>query len=57
MVDVVANHMGNTNQDYSQNDPFTNPNNYHDFCEVDKCNPSDSNCIERCRLASLADLK
>jgi len=38
MLDVVANHMGNTNEDYSENVPFNNPDNYHKWCDItDKC--------------------
>lgn len=34
MVDVVANHMGNTNQNYSQNVPFNSSEHYHDYCII-----------------------
>lgn len=37
MVDVVANHMGNTNTDFSPNVPFNQASNYHDWCNVDSC--------------------
>ena len=59
MVDVVANHMGNLNTDYSQNNPFNHASHYHDWCEIsssDFANHNQHN-IENCRLAKLADLK
>lgn len=34
MVDVVGNHMGNTNTDYSQNYPFNDASHYHDYCTI-----------------------
>ena len=34
MVDVVGNHMGNTNTDYSRNKPFDSPDHYHDYCII-----------------------
>ena len=34
MLDVVANHMGNLDQTYSQNVPFNSPEHYHDFCVI-----------------------
>lgn len=34
MVDVVANHMGNTNQSYSANSPFNSADHYHDYCII-----------------------
>jgi alpha-amylase len=34
MVDVVANHMGNTNQNYSANVPFSSADHYHDYCII-----------------------
>ncbi len=59
MIDIVANHM-NSNQDVSQNVPFSDPSSYHD------CNgcPSDCNInnyedipeMEHCRLSGLMDL-
>ena len=59
MVDVVANHMGNTNTDYHQNVPFNDSSHYHSWCEIsdaDFANHNQHN-IENCRLAKLADLK
>lgn len=34
MVDVVANHMGNTDMDFSKNVPFNLPEHYHDYCII-----------------------
>jgi alpha-amylase len=34
MVDVVGNHQGNTNTDYSQNNPFNDASHYHDYCII-----------------------
>lgn len=34
MVDVVANHMGNTNQVYGANNPFNSSDHYHDYCII-----------------------
>lgn len=34
MVDVVANHMGNTDKNYSSNKLFTDAANYHDYCII-----------------------
>lgn len=31
MVDVVANHMGNMDMDFSRNNPFNDSSHYHDF--------------------------
>ena len=59
MVDVVANHMGNTNQNYSQNVPFNSSEYYHDYCIISDQDFATKNQerIEKCRLAGLADLK
>ena len=59
MVDIVANHMGNTNTDYHQNNPFNESSHYHDWCEISSSDFSSHNQhnIENCRLAKLADLK
>ncbi|CAD8089379.1 unnamed protein product [Paramecium sonneborni] len=58
MVDVVANHMGNTNLDFSQNYPFNQSSHYHDWCDITDNDFNSHNLynIERCRLAGLADL-
>lgn len=59
MVDVVANHQGNTNQDYSQNKPFNSSSHYHDYCIISDHDFQTKNQdrIQNCRLAGLADLK
>lgn len=59
MVDVVANHMGNLDQNYGQNVPFNSPDHYHDFCIISDNDfaTKNQNRIENCRLASLSDLK
>jgi alpha-amylase len=59
MVDVVANHMGNTDQKYTANAPFNSPDHYHDYCIISDNDfaTKNQNRIENCRLAGLADLK
>lgn len=59
MVDVVGNHMGNTNQDYGQNNPFNSGEHFHDYCIISDQDFATKNQdrIENCRLAGLADLK
>lgn len=59
MVDVVANHMGNTNQIYASNNPFNSSDHYHDYCVISDQDfaSKNQNRIENCRLAGLADLK
>lgn len=59
MVDVVANHMGNLDQNFSGNTPFNSKDHYHDFCIITDHDFATKNQdrIENCRLASLADLK
>lgn len=58
MVDVVGNHMGPVNTDYSQLYPFNKQEHYHDYCTI---NGDDfihnQNRVENCRLAGLPDLK
>ncbi|CAD8189678.1 unnamed protein product [Paramecium octaurelia] len=58
MVDVVANHMGNTNQDYTKNYPFNQSAHYHDYCIISDNDFNTHNLanIQKCRLAGLADL-
>jgi len=34
MVDVVANHMGNLDENFSRNIPFNSPEHYHKYCEI-----------------------
>lgn len=59
MVDVVANHMGNTDTNFAVNTPFNNPQHYHDWCNITDHDFATHNQdrIENCRLANLADLK
>lgn len=59
MVDVVANHMGNTDTNYSVNVPFNNSIHYHDYCQITSQDFATHNQarIQNCRLAKLADLK
>lgn len=58
MVDVVANHMGNTDENYSKNKPFDQSVHYHSRCDISDNDFATHNLnnIERCRLAGLADL-
>jgi alpha-amylase len=35
MLDVVANHMGNLDQVYTQNVPFNSSDHYHTFCIIE----------------------
>jgi len=57
MVDVVANHVGPVNFDFSQIYPFNQDQHYHPFCNI---NPEDWSGnqwrVEHCRLANLPDL-
>ncbi len=59
MVDVVANHMGELGQNYSQMHPFDRAEHYHDYCIISDSDFATKNQqrIENCRLASLSDLK
>ena len=59
MLDVVANHMGNLDENFSQNVPFNSSEHFHDFCEITDSDFATKNQyrIENCRLARLADLK
>ncbi len=34
MVDVVANHMGNLDLDFSNNVPFNKTEHYHEYCII-----------------------
>jgi len=58
MVDVVANHMGNTNEIYTENVPFNLPEHYHSYCIISDYDFATKNTydIEHCRLYGLADL-
>ena len=59
MVDVVANHMGNLDENFTENVPFNSKEHFHDFCEIsgDDFQKKNQERIENCRLARLADLK
>lgn len=59
MVDVVANHMGNTDTTYTSNYLLNDPAYYHDYCVITDNDFATYNQphIENCRLAKLADLK
>ncbi|KYQ93843.1 putative alpha-amylase [Tieghemostelium lacteum] len=60
MLDVVANHVGPVNYDYSSIVPFNEPTHYHNCsdcpsqCTIDNFN--DQPQVELCRLAGLPDL-
>jgi len=56
MLDVVANHMGNqdNDNDFSSFVPFDSPDNYHSLCQI--TNWSDPDNVEFCRLSNLPDL-
>ncbi|EGR27831.1 hypothetical protein IMG5_188020 [Ichthyophthirius multifiliis] len=58
MVDVVANHMGNTDLDFSKNIPFNLPEHYHEYCLISDNDFATKNMknIQNCRLSGLADL-
>lgn len=59
MVDVVGNHMGNTNTNYTSNYLLNDPTYYHDYCIISDNDFATYNQehIENCRLFGLADLK
>ena len=55
MVDVVANHVGAVETDFSQINPFNWADHYHEWCTI---NDWDNFwLIENCRLSDLPDLK
>jgi len=58
MVDVVANHMGMTDENFGDAVPFNNKAHYHNFCIIQDSDFQQKNMhnIQYCRLASLADL-
>lgn len=58
MVDIVGNHMGNQNMDFSENYPFNQSSHFHDWCDISDSDFATHNLynIERCRLFALADL-
>lgn len=59
MVDVVGNHMGNTDMNFGVNNPFKDARNFHDWCDITDNDFATHNQwrIQNCRLAGLADLK
>lgn len=59
MVDVVANHMGPSGNDFSANYPFNKEEHYHDECYFTQFEYYGLNLdkITNCRLAILPDLK
>ena len=54
MLDVVANHVGPVDLDFSSVVPFNDPSHYHVKCQINNWN--DPNEVEYCRLANLPDL-
>mmetsp|Transcript_14759 Transcript_14759/g.12580 ORF Transcript_14759/g.12580 Transcript_14759/m.12580 type:complete len:466 (-) Transcript_14759:81-1478(-) len=54
MIDVVGNHVGPVNMDYSSIVPFNQDSNYHSYCQIQNWN--DQHEVEFCRLANLPDL-
>jgi alpha-amylase len=57
MIDVVANHVGPVNNDYSSIKPFNSPNHYHDFCSIEQSDYDNNQWrVENCRLSGLPDL-
>ncbi|KAK2950103.1 putative Alpha-amylase A type-3 [Blattamonas nauphoetae] len=54
MVDVVTNHVGNTNEDFSKINPFNKAEYYHKKCDISDYNNQTN--VEQCRLANLPDL-
>ena len=55
MLDVVANHCANTNEDFPKITPFNKPEHYHERCQITDWN--NQWMIENCRLCDLPDLK
>ena len=55
MVDVVANHCANVNDDFSRITPFNKPEHYHENCPITDWN--NQWMVENCRLYDLPDLK
>ena len=54
MVDVVANHVGPVEHDYSSLYPFNRPEHYHADCDINDWGNQWQ--VENCRLARLPDL-
>ena len=59
MVDVVGNHMGNTDTNFGVNTPFNDAAHYHDWCDITDQDfaTHNQNRLENCRLAGLSDLR
>ena len=55
MLDVVANHCGITNEDFSKINPFNKAEYFHDRCQITDWNNQWQ--VENCRLCDLPDLK
>jgi len=57
MVDVVGNHMGPVGTDYRTIKQFTNPSDYHAYCDINQEDYTGNQWrVENCRLAGLPDL-
>lgn len=54
MVDVVANHVGNTGENFLKINPFNSSSHYHSRCEISDW--GNQTQVEVCRLADLPDL-
>ena len=54
MLDVVANHVGPVDLDFSQINPFNQSSYYHSKCQIEDWNNQQQ--VEQCRLANLPDL-
>jgi len=56
MVDIVANHMGRTHDNYADFIPFNNAGYYHNYCVISNFN--DQGNVEYCRIVGdLPDVK
>jgi len=57
MVDVVGNHVGPVQFDYSQINPFNESSYYHSYCQINGDDfQNNQQRVENCRLANLPDL-
>ncbi|KAK2960783.1 putative Alpha-amylase [Blattamonas nauphoetae] len=54
MVDIVVNHVGDVNEDWSKITPFNKSEHYHPRCDIRDYNNQTQ--VEMCRLANLPDL-
>ena len=54
MLDVVANHVAQVDEDYSRIHPFNESSHYHNKCEIQ--NYSDPFDVEYCRIYNFPDL-